>query len=109
MSTQVITLNADNFQQHLSAQSGVVLIDFWADWCNPCRQLAPIVDEIAETYADEVSVCKLNTESESALSDQFNVKALPTLIVFVNGEEQQRLIGLNSKTRISQLLEQYIG
>jgi thioredoxin 1 len=108
MSSLVLNLSADNFQQHTSSQSGVVLLDFWADWCQPCKQLSPILEDIAELYANELQVCKLNADQEKAITEQFRVRGLPTLIVLVNGVEQQRMVGLSSKTRISQLLEQYL-
>ena len=106
--SQILNVNSDNFEQHVTQDSGVILLDIWAEWCGPCKQLSPILDEVAEIFDGEVKVLKLNADENKAITEKFTVRGLPTMLVLVNGEEKDRLLGLASKTRITQVLEQYL-
>ena len=90
-------LNANNFQSELGG--GVALVDFYADWCGPCKMLSPVIDEIAEERPD-LTVGKVNVDEEEALAMKYNVISIPTLIVFENGEEKDRLVGVRPKKDI---------
>lgn len=108
MSAQVLNINNDNFDQYITENSGVVLLDIWAEWCGPCKQLSPILDEVAEIFDGEVKVLKLNADENQQITEKFMVRGLPTMLVLVNGEEKDRILGLTSKTRITQVLEQHL-
>lgn len=108
MSAQVLNINNDNFDQYITENSGVVLLDIWAEWCGPCKQLSPILDEVAEIFDGEVKVLKLNADENQQITEKFKVRGLPTMLVLVNGEEKDRILGLTSKTRITQVLEQHL-
>lgn len=93
----VVELNDGNFDQTISESSLPVLVDFWAPWCGPCRMIAPLIDEIANEKAGEVTVAKVNIDDSPAIAQKLGITAIPTLIVFRNGEAKQRVTGLTSK------------
>jgi thioredoxin 1 len=82
-----------------------VLVDFWAQWCGPCRSLAPLVDALAEKYAGKARIKKLNVDDNPEVVERYQVKAIPTLILFRDGEEKQRLIGAASKEVIARAID----
>ena len=92
-------LNSENFKNEVLNADGTVLVDFYADWCGPCKMVSPIVDEIAETQSG-IAVGKVNVDESSALAAKFNVVSIPTLIVFKDGQETARLIGYKPKEAI---------
>ena len=100
----VIQLNEENFQNEIKDYAGVALIDFYADWCGPCKMVSPVVDEIAEEHP-EFKVCKVNVDEASALASEFSVMSIPTLVVMKNGEIADSHIGLTSKSAIVGMLE----
>lgn len=93
----IVVITEENFSQEVKQSDQLVMIDFWAGWCGPCKALAPIVDELADDYANEVKVAKLNVDEQSNLSRQFRVMSIPTVIFFKNGEEVDRMIGARGK------------
>ena len=92
-------LNAQNFANEVLTAAGTVLVDFYADWCGPCRMVSPIVDEIAQERP-EISVGKVNVDESSSLAEKYHVMSIPTLIVFKNGKETARMIGFKPKSAI---------
>ena len=101
MATTVIT--KDNFQSEVLDYSGTVLIDFWADWCGPCRMLSPIVDEVAAENP-AIKVGKVNVDAEQELAAQFGIMSIPTLLVFKNGQKSGESVGLISKEQVEKLI-----
>ena len=90
-------LNQNNFNNAIA--NGTALVDFYADWCGPCRMVSPIVDEIAEERSD-ITVCKVNVDDENALAMKYGVMSIPTLIVFKDGQEKTRIVGARPKAAI---------
>ena len=99
----VIELNEANFENEVEKNNGLVLVDFWASWCGPCRMLSPIVDEIAEERND-IKVCKINVDEEQALAAKFGIMSIPTLVIFKNGNIVNKTIGVQPKSEILKML-----
>ena len=102
MATTVIT--KENFKSEVLDAQGTVPVDFWADWCGPCRMLSPIVDQVAEQHS-EVKVGKIDIDAQPELANQFGVMSIPTLIVFKNGQKVNESVGLIPKENIEALLK----
>ena len=99
----VISVTADHFEQEVLQTEGIVMVDFWAAWCGPCKMLSPIVDQIAEEHP-EIKVCKVNINEEPSLAIDYKVMSIPTLLVFKNGEKVNMSIGVQSKSDIEAML-----
>lgn len=108
MST-IIAVSEDNFDDMVLNSELPVVVDFWAPWCSPCKQLMPILDDTAETYAGEVVVAKVNADENPDIVGKYNVRGLPTVILFSDGEERERFSGLQTKSRISAFIDRNLG
>lgn len=93
----VVTLTNENFDREVMEAQVPVLIDFWAEWCGPCRMQSPIVDEVAEELGEKVKVCKVNVDEQSALALKYGIMNIPTLVFMKKGEFQNKMIGLTDK------------
>ncbi len=100
-----IQLNDSNFDQEVLKDSGVVLVDFWAPWCGPCRMLGPVIEEIAKEYEGKAKICKINTDDAPEQSGKFQISSIPTVIIFKNGTPEVTLNGLQSKEEIKKQLD----
>ncbi len=98
-------LTTSEFEQKVVQSSKPVLVDFWAEWCGPCIALGPTIDALAQEYAGKVEVFKVDVDVEGDLAMQFGVMSIPTLIVFKNGQEFDRLVGVQPKEGIAKSLE----
>ena len=101
MSTEVIT--SENFAEEVLQAKGTVLLDFWAEWCGPCRALGPIIEEVAAGHP-EVKVGKVNVDEQQALAQQFGIMSIPTLVVFKDGKKVNEALGLMPKAQVESLL-----
>ena len=109
MSEHVNEVSDSSFERDVLQSDRPVLVDFWAAWCAPCRMLAPTVDAVAEKYAGSARVVKLNVDDNPAVSQRYGIKGIPTLILFKNGKEEERVVGATSKDAISRMIEKHIG
>lgn len=98
-------LNNNNFDEAI--KNGVVLVDFWATWCGPCKMLAPNVEEIAKEYEGRAVVGKVDVDENPDLAERFGIMSIPALFVFVNGEVKEKLIGYRLKMQIAEVLDKY--
>lgn len=101
----VFDLNGVNFESEVLKSDMPVLVDFWAEWCPPCRMLAPTLEKLAEDYRDKVKVCKLNVDEVSDIANRYNVSSIPTLILFKDGNEVARQIGALPEDRLRNWLD----
>ena len=100
-----IKITKDNFEEVVLKAEKPVLIDFWADWCGPCRMLSPIIKDIAEEYKDEYVIGKVNVDEEGELAVRFGVMSIPMLVVIKNGEIVNSSVGFMSKSEVLELLK----
>ena len=107
MNGEVIHITDSNFSKVVGKNS-LVLVDFFADWCMPCRMMAPIVEELAKEYAGKVLVGKINVDENPATADQFQVFSIPTLVIMKSGEEVDRIVGFVPKSQIEARLKKYL-
>ncbi|MDH7607619.1 MAG: thioredoxin [Candidatus Bathyarchaeota archaeon] len=107
MNGEVIHITDSNFSK-VVGENSLVLVDFFADWCMPCRMMAPIVEELAKEYAGKVLVGKINVDENPATADQFQVFSIPTLVIMKSGEEVDRIVGFVPKSQIEARLKKYL-
>lgn len=97
MSEDVVVLTDANFDAEVLKSNVPVLVDFWAAWCGPCKQLAPVIDELAKEYKGKVKIGKLDTEENTSTPAKFGITAIPTIIVFKNGQSVNKMVGVKSR------------
>ncbi|WP_372713575.1 thioredoxin [Ilyobacter sp.] len=103
--SKVIQLDEATFKTEVLEGKGVVLVDFWASWCGPCKMLGPILDELSEEVT--VNICKVNVDEYSGLAAEYGIRSIPTMIVFKDGEKVDQLVGLIQKPALKEKLEAY--
>ena len=108
-SEQILTLTAGNFDDETRKAGSPLLVDFWAEWCGPCRMLAPVLDQLAKDYDGRVRVGKLNVDEHSSIATRYGVMSIPTLIVFKDGQEKARVVGARGKEAILREIEPHFA
>ena len=108
MGTTTITLTDATFDEEVKAATEAVVVDFWAEWCGPCKLIAPVLDEIAEEQAGKIRIAKLNVDENPELARRYDVMSIPTLIVFKDGEAMKRLVGAKGKGQLLEELAEFL-
>jgi len=103
-----LEFSEQNFEQEVLKSDKPVLVDFWATWCGPCRMMAPAVDAVAEAYAGRAKVGKLNVDDNFAITGRYNIRGIPTLLLFKDGQVQEQIVGAASKEAISKMLDKHL-
>lgn len=110
MASEAVTEFTDsNFENEVLQSSVPVLVDFWAEWCQPCRMLAPTIDEIAQEYEGKAKVGKVDTDANREISMKYGISAIPTVILFRNGEVEKKFVGLTPKDQFATALDEVVA
>jgi len=105
MSERILHITDDSFEAEVLKADKPVLVDYWAEWCGPCRMIAPILDEIAGEYADRVKICKLNVDENQNTPPKYGIRGIPTLMLFRNGNVEATKVGALSKSQLVAFLD----
>jgi len=106
--SNILAITDDTFENEVAGSTIPVLVDFWAQWCGPCKAIAPLLDDIAAKYAGKVKIVKLDVDSNPATPPKFGVRGIPTLILFKEGQVQATQVGLLSKTELMSFIDTHV-
>ncbi len=104
-----IEVNSENFEEEVLKSTLPVVVDFWAPWCPPCKVIAPILEELANEYEGKIKFCKLNADRNESIILKYEIRSIPTLIVFVAGKEVDRIVGALPKDKLTRWLDKILG
>ena len=104
----VIDVKRSNFQEEVISADKLVLVDLYATWCAPCKALAPVLEELADKYADKIKVVKVNVDEEESIAVKFGIASIPTVIFFKNGQTAASLVGLRTSLEIDKMIEKLL-
>ncbi|PIS38552.1 MAG: thioredoxin [Nitrospirae bacterium CG_4_9_14_3_um_filter_53_35] len=104
-SDKIVVLNDQNFKEEIKSSQVPILVDFWAEWCAPCRMIAPMLEEIAEEYNEKLKIGKLNVDQNRTIAAQYGVMSIPTLILFKDGEMVEQMIGAQPKENLLKIIK----
>ena len=105
MSDQIVNVTDDSFETEVLQSEQPVLVDYWAEWCGPCKMIAPVLEEIAEEYSDRLKVCKLNIDENDKTPPKFSIRGIPTLMLFKSGNVDATKVGALSKSQLTAFLD----
>jgi thioredoxin 1 len=109
MSDRVTNVTDSSFEKDVLQAGKPMLVDFWAEWCAPCRMLTPTIDAIADQFVETAGVVKLNVDDNTATAQRYGIKGIPTLILFSEGKEVERVVGATSKDSIAKMIEKHVA
>ena len=108
-SANVVNLSSSNFDQEVNQSATPVLVDFWAEWCGPCKMISPMIDEVADEKAGKLKVGKLNVDDNQDIATKFGIRAIPTLILFKGGQVKETIVGAPGKKDLEKKLAPHLG
>lgn len=105
MSDAIVHVSDDSFETDILNASTPVLVDFWAAWCGPCKMIAPVLDELAKEYGDKIKICKVDVDANKEIPAKFNIRGIPTLIMFKNGNVEGTKVGALSRAQLKEFID----
>jgi thioredoxin 1 len=108
MADEIVTLTSSSFDEVVKSANNPILVDFWAEWCGPCKAIAPVLKELSTELAGKVTIAKLDVDAHGDIAQRFNVMSIPTLLIFKDGEVQKRLVGAKGKGQLLQELAEFL-
>jgi thioredoxin 1 len=108
-SEKILELTGSNFEQEVIASGRLFLVDFWAEWCGPCRIVAPIIDELANEYEGKIDVGKVNVDNEGTLAQKYRIMSIPTIILFKDGNMVERIVGARSAQEFKSIIDKHLS
>ena len=109
MSENIIHVNDSDFDQSVLKADGPVLVDYWAEWCGPCKMIDPILRELADEYGERIKIAKLNIDQNQQVTTRYKIRGIPTLMIFENGEHQGTKVGALTKSALKEFIEDTIA
>ncbi len=109
MSSKIVHISDESFEGEVLNANGPVLIDYWAEWCGPCKMIAPILDELAEEYGERLKIAKLNIDDNPETPPKYGIRGIPTLMLFTDGKVEATKVGAVSKSQLVDFIENNIG
>jgi thioredoxin 1 len=106
---RIVILSNDNFELEVTKSLTPVLVDFWAEWCGPCKMVAPVLDELAEEKAGQVKIGKINVDDNQELAARFGIRAIPTLLLFKGGQVKEQIVGMTGKKDLERRLAAHLS
>ncbi len=104
-----VTFTDSSFDTEVLQSQTPVMVDFWAEWCGPCKMLGPTIDQLADDYAGKVKIGKLNVDDNSATASRYNIRGIPAMLIFQGGQVKEQLVGAQPKDNIAKALNKYVG
>ena len=108
MSENIVHVSDDSFDQDVLKAEGPVLVDFWAEWCGPCKMIAPVLEELADEYGEKLKVCKMDVDANPDTAPKYGIRGIPTLILFNNGELAGTKVGALSRSQLTEFIDSTI-
>ncbi len=108
MSKNILTLTSTNFEDEVKKPDGPILVDFWAEWCGPCRMVAPVLEKLSEEYDGRLRIGKVNVDEQSGLASKYGVQSIPTLLIFKGGRVVEQFIGATTRDVLAKLVDKHV-
>jgi len=108
MNANIVILTSDNFEDQIKQTATPILVDFWAEWCGPCRMVAPVLESLADDYSGKVRIGKVNVDEHSGLAAKFGVQSIPTLLLFKEGKVVEQFIGATTRDVLAKLIDKHV-
>lgn len=107
--SSIVNITDESFEEEVLQAEGPVLVDFWAPWCGPCKMIGPVLEELSGVYSGKIKICKMDVDNSKATPSKFNIRGIPTLIIFKNGHAESTKVGALSKAQLTDFIETNIG